>query len=183
MRYVTKRFLYLIIVLVCATLLTVWAAVQSSAMMIGLSTELLTKQSGLIITGEVKDIKSFWADNKKAIVTKATIAIHEIIKGRSVPRTVKVKYEGGEVDGMGMRVSDAVELTGGEKVLLFLNPGQQNSDGVAYEIVGKAQGKYTIGNDNIARKKGFSILDKKNVIDNNIPVSILIEKIKKIENE
>jgi hypothetical protein len=181
MRYLTKRFLNLIII--CATLLPLWGAVESSATMIGLSTELLTKQSGLVVTGEVQETKSQWADNKEAIVTIATIAIQEVIKGRSAAKKIRVQYEGGEVDGMGMRVSDAAELTGGETVLLFLNHGHQNSDGAEYEIVGKAQGKYTIGNDNIARKKGFSVLDGKEVIDNDIPVSTLIEKIKKYENE
>jgi hypothetical protein len=151
--------------------------------MIGLSTELLTKQSGLVMTGEVQATKSQWADNKKAIVTIATITIQEVIRGRSAAKTIMVKYEGGEVDGLGMRVSDAAELAGGETVLLFLNHGHQNSDSLEYEIVGKAQGKYTIGNDNIARKKGFSVLDGREVIDNDIPVSILIEKIKKYETE
>jgi hypothetical protein len=181
MRYLTKRLLFPVII--CATLFSLRGAVESSATMIGLSTEVLTKQSGLVVTGEVQGTKSQWADNKKAIVTIATIAIQEVIRGGSASKKVRVKYEGGEVDGMGMRVSDAAELIGGETVLLFLNHGQQNSDGVEYEIVGKAQGKYTIGNDNIARKKGFSVLEGREVIDNDIPVSTLIEKIKKYENE
>ena len=179
MRYLTKRFLYIIII--CAALITLWGAVQSWATMIGLSTDFLTKQAGLVITGEVQETKSRWADNKKVIVTIATIAIHEVIKGRSVTKTVRIIYEGGEVDGMGMRVSDAAELIAGEKVLLFLNHGHQKSDSAEYEIVGKAQGKYTIGKDNIARKKGFAVVDRKEVIDNDIPVSTLIEKIKKYE--
>jgi hypothetical protein len=164
-------------------MLSLWGAVPSSATMIGLSTELLTKQSGLIITGEVQETKSQWTDNKRAIVTIATIAIDEVVKGRSAAKTIRVKYEGGEVDGIGMRVSDSVELTGGERVLLFLNQGQQRNDSAEYEIVGKAQGKYTIGKDNIARKKGFSVAGRKEVIDNDIPVSTLIEKIKKYESE
>jgi len=181
MHYLTKGLLFAIII--CATLLPLWGAVESSAMMIGLSTELLTKQSGLVVTGEVQETKSQWADNKEAIVTIATIAIEEVIKGRRATKKVRVKYEGGEVDGLGMRVSDAAELTIGETVLLFLKHGHQNSDGAEYEIVGNAQGKYTIGNDNIARKKGFSVLEGREVIDNDIPVSTLIEKIKKYENE
>jgi hypothetical protein len=181
MCYLTKRFLHRIII--CAALFTLLGAVQSWAMMIGLSTDFLTKRAGLVITGEVQETKSCWADNKKVIVTIATIAIHEVIKGRSFTKTVRIICEGGEVDGMGMRVSDAAELIAGETVLLFLNHGHQNSDGVEYEIVGKAQGKYTIGKDNIARKKGYSVLDRREVIDNDIPVSILIEKIKKHENK
>ena len=181
MHYLTKRLLFPIII--CATLLPLWGAVESSAMMIGLSTELLAKQSGLVVTGEVQETKSQWSNNKEAIVTIATIAIQEVIKGRSAAKKVRVKYEGGEVDGLGMRVSDAAELAEGETVLLFLNHGHQNIDGAEYEIVGNAQGKYTIGNDNIARKKGFTVLDKTEVIDNDVPVSILIEKIKKYENE
>lgn len=181
MRYLTKQLLTLIIIY--STCICLWGIVPSSAIMIGLSTELLTKQSGLVVTGEVKETKSQWADNGKAIVTIATIVIDEVVKGRSDTKTIQVKCEGGEVDGIGMRVSDSAELAGGEKVFLFLNHGHQKSDSAEYEIVGKAQGKYTIGKDNIARKKGFSVADKKEVIDNDIPVRTLIEKIKKYENE
>lgn len=181
MLYLTKKFL--ILITMYTMFICLWGTIPSSATMIGLSTELLAKQSGLVVTGEVKETKSQWADNGKTIVTIATIVIDEVVKGGRDTKTIQVKYEGGEVDGIGMRVSDSAELASGEKVLLFLSLGHQKSENAEYEIVGKAQGKYTIGKDNIARKKGFSVAGRKEVIDNDIPVSTLIEKIKKYESE
>ena len=72
-------------------------------------------------------------------------------------------------------------LRKGEKVILFLKPGKSKKDGIVFNIVGKGQGKYTIGNDGIARKGGFSIMSGEEVIDKNIPVEVLINKIKKVK--
>ena len=69
----------------------------------------------------------------------------------------------------------------GEKVLLFLKAGKSKKDGAAYNLVGKNQGKYVVTADGIARKNGFSIEGEKEMIDNNIPVDALIEKIRRVE--
>lgn len=151
------------------------------AIMQGMSTEELTGASDLVLEGEVKDVRSFWSKDGKTIITRAVILDSYVIKGRVTQKHIVVEYEGGEIGDIGFRVSDVVPLRKGEKVILFLKTGKSKKDGHVFNIVGKGQGKYTVDNDGIARKGGFSILSGAELIDNNIPVGELIDKIRKIK--
>jgi len=153
---------------------------QALALMIGLSTEDLTRASQTVIMGEVKDVKSQWNEDGSAIVTRATVVVSEAIKGKVRDSRVTVEYKGGEVGEVGMRVSDSPALRKGENVILFLKPDKETRVGLIRSIVGRAQGMYSIGNDGIARKMGFTVMDRKNAIDNDIPVSELVDKIRAV---
>jgi len=154
---------------------------SSFAIMKGLSTDELTKASDLVIVGEVENVEAQWSKDEKTIFTSVYIVINNIIKGTTKQAIVTVEYEGGEMGDIGLQVSDQSSLIKGEKVILFLKSGKSKKDGFIYNIVGKIQGKYLIGEDGVARKGGFSIIGNKDNIDNNIPVDELIEKIKKAE--
>jgi len=156
---------------------------QSAAIMIPLTTENLTGESELIILGDVKQIKSEWAEDKKAIFTIATVTVRETVKGKSSQKNLKIMYEGGEIDGIGMRVSDVVIPTVGENVLLFLKPAKTRQFETIYKNVGKAQGQYKIDRDGIASKAGYSLAESAKEIDNNLPIEVLVEKIKRFGNE
>jgi hypothetical protein len=82
-----------------------------------------------------------------------------------------------------MKVSDTSSFKKGETVILFLSPSLKLKKAHTYRVYGRAQGKYRIGKDNIARKRGFSIVDNHESIDNDLPVYELIEKIKRYKNE
>ena len=154
---------------------------QSLAIMVGMSTEELTRASETVIRGEVENVETQWSKDGKTIFTSVTISKTDVIKGRNIQKRIIVEYEGGEIGEIGYRVSDVEPLRKGEKVILFLKLGKSKKDGIVFNIVGKGQGKYTIGNDGIARKGGFSIISGEEVIDNNIPVEVLVNKIKKVK--
>ncbi len=154
---------------------------QSSAMMKRLSTEELTRGSEIIIRGEVGDVKAQWSRDGKTIFTSASIIISAVIKGKIAQNNIIVEYMGGEIGDIGFKVSDVSPLRSGEKIILFLKSGKSKKDGIVYNIVGKAQGKYIIGEDGIARKNGFSIAGGEDITDNNIPVDVLIDKIRKVK--
>ena len=154
---------------------------ESAAIMQGMSTEELTQSSDLVLEGEVKEVRSYWSKDGKTIITWAVILDSYVIKGRVTQKHILVEYEGGEIGDIGFRVSDVTPLKKGEKVILFLKTGKSKKDGHVFKIVGKGQGKYTIDNDGIARKGGFSILSGEELIDNNIPVGELIDKIRKLQ--
>jgi hypothetical protein len=158
-------------------LFTVCSPYQSSAMVVTLSTENLTKTSDVIITGDVITSKSLWSADKHFIYTLATVAIREVIKGRPLQNNLTIVLEGGEVDGIGLKVSDVAPLIVGETVLLFLSPEKITTPAMRYRIVGKAQGKYSIDKKDMARKGGYSGEDGKPVLDHIIPLQSLLDEI------
>jgi hypothetical protein len=155
---------------------------RSSAMMATLSTEKLTRASDVIITGDVINSKSFWSDDKQFIYTSATVAIREVIKGERLQNSLTIVHEGGEVDGIGLKVSDVAPLTVGETVLLFLSSEKITAPAVRYTMVGKTQGKYSIDKNGMARTGGYTGEDDKPVIDHSIPLHSLLDEIKKYDS-
>ena len=154
---------------------------NSSSLMLGLSTEKLTKKSDVVVEGEVEDTISEWSKDGKKIITSAYIIVSDVIKGVMPNYKITVEYEGGSVGNLELQVSDGVHLSKGERVIVFLKEGKSKKKGTVYKIVGKSQGKYTIDKDGIARKQGFSIVQGEKVIDNNIPVEELVEKVRRVE--
>lgn len=172
-RFFIIKFLFLI--MVCFLLSS-----RSHAVMLGLGTEELTRGSESVIIGEVEDTEAQWSKDGKTIFTKAFIVVNEIIRGRTLQKRITIEYEGGEIGDIGLKVSDVVPLEKGERVLLFLKSGKSRGDGFVYNIVGKAQGKYSIDKERIARKRGFSVMGGEDIIDNNIPLDELLKKIREV---
>jgi hypothetical protein len=155
----------------------------SFAVMTGLSTRKLALNSNIVIKGEVVEIVSQWTEGRTAIFSTATIRIEEMVTGSYDKENVKVVYDGGVIDGIGMKVSDTASFKKGETVILFLTPDLKLRKVQAYRVYGRAQGKYLIGKDNIARKRGFSTVSGAREIDNDLSVDELIEKIREFKNE
>jgi hypothetical protein len=176
-RFICSLYLALVVVLVCCL------CFEASAIMKALSTEKLTRTSQIIILGKVGSVKAQWSEDGKKIVTRAFVTITEVIRGKTTGRNVVVEYDGGEIDGIGLKVSDVSPLYSGERVLLFLRPGKKDENVVTFNVVGKAQGKYTVGRDGIARKKGFSLMGEKYLVDNHVPLDELIRKIRAVKLE
>lgn len=173
---------FFIINTLCFILLVCFFSSRSSAVMKALSTEELTRASSMVIRGEVLDVDAHWGQGSRTIYTSATIIITDTIKGNGTQKKIKVRYKGGEIGNIGLKVSDTSRFIKGEKVLLFLKSEEiVKGKVISYKMTGKAQGKYTIDKDNIARKEGFSLAGDDKNIDNNIPVKALIDKIKKVK--
>ena len=155
-------------------------ATPAQGVMFALSTEKLTEESSLVIKGEVEKVDTYWASDKNAIVSWASVRVLEVVKGAVSSQTIAVEFPGGEVDGVGYKESDVAPLETGEKVLLFLKQEISRRDGSAiYVMVGAGQGKYTIDENGIARKQGFSVINGDGVIDNDMAVGRLVGKIRK----
>ena len=155
----------------------------SFASMISLSTRKLALNSDIVIKGEVVEIVSQWTEDRTAIFSTATVRIEEMVTGSYDKENVKVVYDGGVIDGIGMKVSDTASFKKGETVILFLTPDLKLRKVQAYRVYGRAQGKYLVGKDNIARKRGFSAVSDAGEIDNDLSADELIEKIRGFKNE
>jgi hypothetical protein len=161
-----------------------------------ISTEELTQQSDVIIRGKVLEATGVWTKNADAIVTQVYINVIDVLRGKlqenAVINTVTIFEDianpviiveclGGEADGIGMGVSDIPHFQVDEEVILFLKPQASLVSGTVYTIIGDAQGKYTIDDQGIARKNGFTVFlekeEDKHIIENNVPAENLIDKI------
>jgi len=162
---------------------TVCFCAPAFALMVGLSTEKLTLDAELVVTGYVEDTVSQWTADNKSIVTTAVITVEQYIKGTSAQKKIQVVQMGGQVGDVIMKVSDEAALKKGERVLLFLSPEHELSGGAACKIEGRAQGKYAIGEDGIARKWGFSVDAVNEEMDNTIHIEKLMEKIRRYADE
>jgi hypothetical protein len=159
-----------------------WALpIASWAVMEGIPTEDLARGSDLVVLGDIESAAASWSNDHKTIFTTAIVEVAEVIKGRSVSQKIEIEYPGGEVGDIGMRVSDEPGMEKGEKVLLFLKHVNGPDETHKYNLVGKGQGKYSIGPDGIARKKGYSLVGDPKQIDAEVPIDILIEKIKGVK--
>lgn len=154
-------------------------ASPGAAVMKALPTEELTKSSDVVVEGDVQEVTSSWTADGKAIISSATVRVDEVVRGVQVSGTLTVDYEGGEVDGVGMGVSDMASVAAGQRVLVFLKKTAASRSASRYEIIGRAQGLYKIGVDGIARKGGFSLLPGSGgAVDNDLDVNLLKEKIR-----
>jgi hypothetical protein len=99
----------------------------------------LTQSSDAVVQGTVKKTESRWSGDHKRIVTEVSIEVSEFLKGKG-SKTVMVLQPGGEVGGIGQRVSGLASFAEGEEVLLFLE--RQGAE--KYRVSGMAQGKYRV---------------------------------------
>lgn len=157
-----------------------WTLPSSSlAVMEGLAVEDLAGHSDLVLSGHVRSVTAGWSEDGRTIFTTAVVAVTEGIKGQPVLREIEVEYPGGEVGRIGLRVSDEPAMETGEDVILFLKRGSRPSSADKYNLVGKGQGKYSIGPDGIARRKGYSLAGDAKDADAEIPRGALIERVRR----
>ncbi|MCG6552215.1 MAG: hypothetical protein L7F77_07800 [Candidatus Magnetominusculus sp. LBB02] len=170
---IIRRLMTLTLPLICLSL----AMTQAAFALQGVSTGELVKTSELIVSGKVEKISSHWVKDKSLVVTRATVKIKEVMAGNIGRKDIIVEYEGGKVGDLELKLTDAVSLSQGEEVILFLHQAQSALSGTVYVITCGAQGKYAIKNGN-ASKGGFTIDANHDVVDNNIAIEDLTAKIK-----
>ena len=55
------------------------------------------------------------------------------------------------------------------------------NDEIHHTIAGNAQGQYAITPQGIAKKDGFSVMQGRELIDNDLPLEVLIDKIRAVK--
>ncbi|MES1241894.1 MAG: hypothetical protein ABUT39_09775 [Acidobacteriota bacterium] len=128
--------------LLCAAIALAAPALWATTVLKQTDSDMIRK-SGIILTGHCTNLEPTWVG--RTLVTKATIAVDEVLQGSAV-REVTVVLPGG-VD-VHRRIPVAVTYPGApeilvrEQVLLFLTPDNMVRDG--FSIVGYSQGKFTL---------------------------------------
>jgi len=111
------------------------------AAVIELSPAELQAGADLIVSGTVSAMKSQWDETHSLIYTDVTVSVSGTEKGQA-GNEVTVRLPGGEVDEIGMGVSDMPRFTLGEQTTLHLT---RTADPSVFEVYGGYQGK-TPGN-------------------------------------
>jgi len=108
-----------------------------------LNLEDLVKKAHHIVSGKVRNSRTYWSDNGKLILTNYTIEVDETIKGQS-PRTFEVTTIGGKIADRELHVSGMPSFAKGENIVVFTE-----SSGSYEVILGLGQGKFKIENGQV----------------------------------
>jgi hypothetical protein len=114
-----------------------------------LTMQQLTDRAAVIAVGKVTSLKSNWSDDRKRIVTDATVSVGEYMKGNQPTGTLIVRYLGGEIGAVGELYSETATFKSGEEVMVFASKDKQGH----FRVVGGDQGKFTVAVDRMTGKK------------------------------
>jgi len=109
-----------------------------------LSPQQLGSESALVVSGTVRQVRSYWNESRTKILTETNIDVADTYKG-AAGGTVTVVQLGGVVGHVRMTVHGALSWAPGEEVLLFLEPFESGS----WQVSGFSQGKYRVVRDDI----------------------------------
>jgi hypothetical protein len=138
-----------IITSLCLTIgLLLWAGVlQAAPAAPAKSLGDLAGEATIICTCQVVDQQSQWDTEQSALVTLVTLHVEEYLKGAG-GQELAVETLGGIVGDKGLKVTGAPVFEQGERAVLFLKPaGETAPANTKYDVVGEAQGKFTIRTD------------------------------------
>lgn len=99
----------------------------------------LVKGADAIVRGKIVKLESRWNESGNLIVTDATVAVRETLRG-TAPEFVTVRTAGGEVGDYGVEAIGFPKFRRGEDVILFLDRG---TDGPA-RVLGFQQGHWEV---------------------------------------
>jgi hypothetical protein len=120
-----------------------WAVTAQATVLVPMDTQALTARADRVLLGVVESQTAHWTSDHQAIYTDVTVRVTQSYKGAAAPgERVVVRREGGNLDGLGMRVFGAAQFVVGEEVVLFT----EKRGGVAY-TVGMTQGKLHVYQD------------------------------------
>ena len=128
------------------TVLLATAAPALASTVIQMDVPALTAHATDVVRGRIVSAVPGWTGDHRRIVTRVEVDVLEAWKGNATGR-VTVVQPGGEVDGIGQRVSGVAELGPGEEVVLFLE-----RTGSLHRVVGLAQGVYRVSTTAGARQ-------------------------------
>lgn len=128
----TKRLLSLVAVAI------VFALPLAASTFIAMSETELLADSQAVVQGKVLDVRSFWTDDRTAIVTEARVLVDELVAGEA-PSVVVVKTFGGQVGDIAIEAHGFPTFQAGEQVLLYLSP-----DGDDFRVTGYRLGQFRI---------------------------------------
>lgn len=131
----------LAVALSCLILVSLGVAPASASTFIALDMEGMVERSDAVVQGQVIEMKSFWDEEGRIIITEALVAVEEAIAGES-DALVWVRTFGGQVGDFHVEAIGFPSFEVGERVVLFLN--QRHGVDRSIRVTGYQQGHYRI---------------------------------------
>lgn len=128
--------------LVTASLFGGWSAHATVALK--LSVEDMAREAAVVVRAQARAHMSAWDESHRRIYTYTELEVLETWAGEA-DSTVVVRTLGGEVDGVGMKVSGVARFEDGEEVVLFLRTDPAHE--AELTVVGMSQGKLRIARE------------------------------------
>jgi hypothetical protein len=124
-------------------------ALQAYSQSTASDVDALTARADIVAVGKVVSLRSEWSDDRRRIVTRATVAVDEYLKGELSLRSLVITVPGGEVDGVGELYSHSARFKNDEHVVVFV---ERDARG-ALRMTGGEQGKLSITKDELTHKQ------------------------------
>ncbi len=121
---------------------------ESSAQMLKVSVDELTKASTSVIHGETTSIRSYWTEDRRYIMTDVTIRVQDTVRGQSSSETI-ITVPGGRVGSTLYEVSDMPVFAEGDEVIVFVSRHESGMN----LVVGGSQGMMKVVKDLRAETK------------------------------
>jgi hypothetical protein len=156
-------------------------AQPSLARMVPISLEQLTRNSDLVVVGDVEEVRGYRGKDN-GTYSVATLRVIDVIKGNVSGETVSVEYRGGAIPGeeVAVSISTIEPLRKGERVLLFLVEWDSKVfDGKTY-IIGSYLDKFIMDKKGIVGKGGFTMEEGRKKEFGPMHINELKQKIQRI---
>ena len=138
-----------------AVLLIAAVSAPVFAMSRQISDEELVRSSSVVVDARVKQVTPHWNQDRSLIFTTVQISVAQILYARGNPPGSSLEFEvlGGELDGVGLTVSEAPEFRLGERVLVFVRPWTQGR----LVLSGGPSGLIRVDESGIVHGRGVSV--------------------------
>lgn len=182
-RFISKPAVQAFVLLLAVLFMAKTSAATTAVM---LSDEQLISSSRVILLGDIQSVKAQWDLNHENINTYVKVKISQALKGQLQNDTIVFKQLGGTVGEDSTVIFGAPEYKSGQRVLLFLDTGQDGTLRVAHLF----QGKYDVADNAKGQTRIKRELDKGDIniigatsgtnITNDAPLTRFTRKIERV---
>ena len=141
-------FAFITAAAVFATSVLLLSSAADATIMLALSIEQMTAKSRTVVRATVRQRQGVWDEKHQRIYTLTELTVSEVIRGEA-PATIVVRSLGGEVDGIGMKVSGSPRFSPDQDVVVFLREDPVGRAG--FMVVGMSQGLFRLEKDSAGR--------------------------------
>jgi len=165
-----------------------------NALMFKIPLKQLVDEAEAIVIGKVQSVRCEWSLDKRLILSIVRVRVQETMRGDLMVPDIILEVLGGTRGDLSLKVTDMPTFHENEEIVIFLRSINAIADTKhsftvaqnyfpAYEVYGKAQGKYSIDAEGLARKSGYEILSEDEDPENVLSVDSLKTKIQSILRE